>query len=51
VIDRMGQNQAPKRGIPPRGGAALSGGSRTQILNLGTAIDNANNGQGGCPLS
>lgn len=30
---------------------ALNSGSRTQILDLATEIDNANNGQGGCPLS
>lgn len=30
---------------------ALASGSRDQILNLATTLDNANNGAGGCPLS
>jgi len=31
--------------------AALNSGSRNTMLNLASSIDNANNGQGGCPLS
>lgn len=31
--------------------AALSSGSRTQITDLATTLDDANNGVGGCPLS
>lgn len=31
--------------------SALASGDRTTILNLATAIDNDNNGLGGCPLS
>jgi hypothetical protein len=31
--------------------SALNSGDRSQIINLATAIDDANNGQGGCPLS